>query len=79
VSPGAHPSSYNSVATTLYPTLVCGGRVYSLYVDDTVVLGRCVQTGTGRSVMIYKLIVIVFLLVILQDNKKCTVHALKLK
>jgi hypothetical protein len=23
VSPDAHPSSYSSVATTLYPTLVC--------------------------------------------------------
>jgi hypothetical protein len=32
VSPGAHPSSYNSVATTLYPTLVF--RKMCVSVDD---------------------------------------------
>jgi len=36
VSPDAHPSSYSSVATTLYPTLVCmNGSLEGLSMEIT--------------------------------------------
>ena len=47
------------------------GNEYELSEDDTIV-----SKHVG-SVIIYKLIVTVLLLVILQNNKKCTAHALK--
>ena len=47
------------------------GSEYELSEDDTIV-----SKHVG-SVIIYKLIVIVLLLVILQNNTRCTVHVLK--
>ena len=54
-----------------YAYVTWRGNEYELSEDDTIV-----SKHVG-SVIIYKLIVTVLLLVILQNNKKCTAHALK--
>ena len=53
-----------------YTYVTWRGKEYELSEDDTVVSKHV------ASVIIYKLIVIVLLLNILQNNTKCTVHVL---
>ena len=53
-----------------YTYVTWQGNEYELSEDDT-------SVETCRSVIIYKFIVIVLLLVDLQNSKKCTVHVLK--
>ena len=52
---------------------LCGCQIYNLYVDDTLVLARYVETCRGVKICE----IIVHLLVIVQNNKRYMINVLK--